>query len=195
MEGVDDGDARWFCPTCAARKVNLVYFHVSAYQSYQSYQHPPRKPPPSLLSSLIHQLQVSIPVEFQLPEDIRAFFKDGLFLLCRPFNSILADLRIEQLLRDRKGIMLIVQRLSNLALSAYSYIYHSGPSIDDTPIAAMVNWRTVMLIAFETGMVILFCVFSAACPPFLVVLRLLLQPQSVLGGQLPKAIPQMHGRA
>ena len=26
MEGVDDGDARWFCPTCAARKVSLVYF-------------------------------------------------------------------------------------------------------------------------------------------------------------------------
>jgi PHD-finger len=76
MEGVDDGDARWFCPTCAARKVSLIYFHVSAYHSYQ-YQHPPRKPPPSLLSSLIHQLQVSIPVEFQLPEDIKTFFKDG----------------------------------------------------------------------------------------------------------------------
>ncbi|KDR81419.1 hypothetical protein GALMADRAFT_60173 [Galerina marginata CBS 339.88] len=59
MENVDDdGDARWFCSTCVARK------------------HPPRKPPPSLLSSLIHHLQVSNPVEFQLPEDVRTFFKD-----------------------------------------------------------------------------------------------------------------------
>ncbi|KAF8964066.1 hypothetical protein BDZ97DRAFT_1919298 [Flammula alnicola] len=54
----DDGDARWFCSTCAARK------------------HPPRKPPPSLLSAAIHQLQISNPVEFQLPEDIRTYFKD-----------------------------------------------------------------------------------------------------------------------
>jgi len=40
-------------------------------------QQPPAKPPPSLLSPLIHQLNMSIPVEFQLPEDIRTFFKDG----------------------------------------------------------------------------------------------------------------------
>ncbi|KAF5358114.1 hypothetical protein D9756_001766 [Leucocoprinus leucothites] len=37
---------------------------------------PPAKPPPSLLSPLIHQLNISIPVEFQLPEDIRTYFKD-----------------------------------------------------------------------------------------------------------------------
>ncbi|KAF9052736.1 hypothetical protein BJ165DRAFT_1400148 [Panaeolus papilionaceus] len=58
MEGVDDGDTRWFCPMCAARK------------------NPPRKPPPSLLSPLIHHLQTSNPVEFQLPEDIRSYFRD-----------------------------------------------------------------------------------------------------------------------
>ncbi|KAF9472207.1 hypothetical protein BDN70DRAFT_887247 [Pholiota conissans] len=59
LEGVDDdGDARWFCSTCVARK------------------HPPRKPPPSLLSAVIHHLQISNPVEFQLPEDIRTYFKD-----------------------------------------------------------------------------------------------------------------------
>ncbi|KAF9532372.1 hypothetical protein CPB83DRAFT_891105 [Crepidotus variabilis] len=56
QEGVDD--ARWFCPTCVARK------------------HPPRKPPPSLLAPAIHQLQTSHPIEFQLPEEIRTFFKD-----------------------------------------------------------------------------------------------------------------------
>ncbi|KAJ3556429.1 hypothetical protein NP233_g11981 [Leucocoprinus birnbaumii] len=37
---------------------------------------PPAKPPPSLLSPLIHQLNMTIPVEFQLPEDIRTYFKD-----------------------------------------------------------------------------------------------------------------------
>ncbi|KJA27336.1 hypothetical protein HYPSUDRAFT_35195 [Hypholoma sublateritium FD-334 SS-4] len=59
LESVDDdGDARWFCSTCVARK------------------HPPRKPPPSLFSTAIHQLQISNPVEFQLPEDIRSHFKD-----------------------------------------------------------------------------------------------------------------------
>ncbi|KAF8906018.1 hypothetical protein CPB84DRAFT_1889744 [Gymnopilus junonius] len=59
MEDVDDdGDARWFCSTCVARK------------------HPPRKPPPSLLSAVIHQVQISNPIEFQLPEDIKTFFKD-----------------------------------------------------------------------------------------------------------------------
>lgn len=45
-------------------------------------QHPPRKPPPSLLGPVIHQLQTSHPVEFQLPEDIRTFFKDGQSIFC-----------------------------------------------------------------------------------------------------------------
>ncbi|KAF5330779.1 hypothetical protein D9619_005650 [Psilocybe cf. subviscida] len=39
-------------------------------------QHPPRKPPASLFSPLLHQLQTSNPIEFSLPEDIRNFFKD-----------------------------------------------------------------------------------------------------------------------
>ncbi|KAG6889787.1 hypothetical protein C0992_004205 [Termitomyces sp. T32_za158] len=58
MESVDEGDSRWFCPGCTIRK------------------HPPRKPPPSLLAPLIHQVDSTIPKEFQLPEDVRAFFKD-----------------------------------------------------------------------------------------------------------------------
>jgi hypothetical protein len=59
----------------------------------------------------------------------------------------------------------------------------------------MVNWRTVIRTAFEIGMVILFYVSSAACLPFLAVLLLLRQLQSVLEVQPPKAIPQMLGRA
>ncbi|KAF8892670.1 hypothetical protein BD779DRAFT_1510246 [Infundibulicybe gibba] len=56
METVDEGE--WFCPSCLIRK------------------HPPRKPPQSLLSPLIHFVETTLPIEFQLPEDVRAFFKD-----------------------------------------------------------------------------------------------------------------------
>ncbi|KAG5637860.1 hypothetical protein H0H81_002899 [Sphagnurus paluster] len=58
MESVDEGDSRWFCPGCTIRK------------------HPPPKPPPSLLAPLIQQVSSTIPTEFQLPEDLRTFFKD-----------------------------------------------------------------------------------------------------------------------
>lgn len=47
-------------------------------------QHPPRKPPASLFSPLLHQLQTSNPIEFSLPEDIRNFFKDGTSLFPSP---------------------------------------------------------------------------------------------------------------
>ncbi|KAH9966508.1 hypothetical protein BC827DRAFT_1176408 [Russula dissimulans] len=59
MEPADipEGESRWFCPGC---EVN---------------QHPPSMPPSSLLSPLIHHVQSSPPVEFQLPEDIRTYFK------------------------------------------------------------------------------------------------------------------------
>ncbi|KAG0705324.1 hypothetical protein DFH29DRAFT_907317 [Suillus ampliporus] len=60
METVDlpELGERWYCPSCTMRK------------------HPPLKPPPSFMSPLIHQAQTSIPKEFQLPDDVRNFFKD-----------------------------------------------------------------------------------------------------------------------
>ncbi|EAU88421.2 hypothetical protein CC1G_05187 [Coprinopsis cinerea okayama7 len=58
MESIDEGDSRWFCPACEIRKK------------------PPKKRPASLLAPLLHQLDMSIPVEFQLPDDIRNFFRD-----------------------------------------------------------------------------------------------------------------------
>ncbi|KAF7304633.1 Histone deacetylase associated PHD protein-2 [Mycena kentingensis (nom. inval.)] len=58
LEHIDDGDSRWFCPACVIRK------------------HPPRKPPPGLFSPLIAQVQASIPTEYQLPDEIRTFFRD-----------------------------------------------------------------------------------------------------------------------
>ncbi|KAI0295485.1 hypothetical protein BC826DRAFT_1008037 [Russula brevipes] len=59
MEAADipEGESRWFCPSCELQ------------------QNPPSKPPASLLSPLIHHLQCSPPVEFQLPEDIRTYFR------------------------------------------------------------------------------------------------------------------------
>ncbi|KAH9001425.1 hypothetical protein EDB92DRAFT_1826587 [Lactarius akahatsu] len=59
MEAADipEGESRWFCPSC------------------ELHQDPPSKPPSSVLSPLIHLVQSSPPVEFQLPEDIRTFFK------------------------------------------------------------------------------------------------------------------------
>ncbi|KAJ7043330.1 hypothetical protein C8F04DRAFT_1074418 [Mycena alexandri] len=58
MEHIDEGDSRWFCPACVIKK------------------HPPRKPPPGLFSPLIHLAQTTIPTEYQLPEELRTFFKD-----------------------------------------------------------------------------------------------------------------------
>ncbi|KAF8136138.1 hypothetical protein EV363DRAFT_1428597 [Boletus edulis] len=59
MEAVDlpEGE-KWFCPSCVIRR------------------NPPPKPAPSFMSPLIHLAQMSIPKEFQLPEDIRGFFRD-----------------------------------------------------------------------------------------------------------------------
>ncbi|KAI9569108.1 hypothetical protein HD554DRAFT_2095314 [Boletus coccyginus] len=59
MEAVDlpEGE-KWFCPSCVIRR------------------NPPPKPAPSFMSPLIHLAQTSIPKEFQLPDDVRGFFKD-----------------------------------------------------------------------------------------------------------------------
>ncbi|KAI0928212.1 hypothetical protein AcW1_005527 [Taiwanofungus camphoratus] len=55
-----EGDARWFCPACTIQ------------------QKPPPKPPASLklMAPLIEQLWASLPIEYQLPQDIRTHFKD-----------------------------------------------------------------------------------------------------------------------
>ncbi|KAF8582197.1 hypothetical protein K439DRAFT_1635501 [Ramaria rubella] len=57
-QDVPEGDTRWYCPACLIR------------------QNPPPKPRRSLLAPLFHHLQMSVPTEFELPEDIRGFFKD-----------------------------------------------------------------------------------------------------------------------
>ncbi|KAF9818920.1 hypothetical protein IEO21_02458 [Rhodonia placenta] len=54
------GDARWFCPACTLQRK------------------PPPKPPASLkfMAPVIEHLQTTLPAEYQLPNDIRAHFKD-----------------------------------------------------------------------------------------------------------------------
>ncbi|KIJ29854.1 hypothetical protein M422DRAFT_268631 [Sphaerobolus stellatus SS14] len=55
---VPEGDKRWYCPACIIK------------------QKPPPRPRRSFMAPLLQQLQLSIPTEFELPEDIRSFFKD-----------------------------------------------------------------------------------------------------------------------
>jgi hypothetical protein len=71
---------RWYCPNCTIRKVCLFPL-CEFYKTFSSHlqQHPPPKPTPSFIAPLIHQAQTSMPKEFQLPDDIRNFFKDGAF--------------------------------------------------------------------------------------------------------------------
>ncbi|KAI1790739.1 hypothetical protein LXA43DRAFT_1014785 [Ganoderma leucocontextum] len=62
MEASDlpEGESRWFCPACLLE------------------QRPPPKPPTTLkfMGPLIQELGTKIPTEFQVPQDIRSFFKD-----------------------------------------------------------------------------------------------------------------------
>ncbi|TBU28935.1 hypothetical protein BD311DRAFT_662317 [Dichomitus squalens] len=62
MEASDlpEGESRWFCPACLLE------------------QRPPPKPPASLkfMGPLVHELGHRTPTEFQLPQDVRSFFKD-----------------------------------------------------------------------------------------------------------------------
>jgi hypothetical protein len=83
MEAADipEGESRWFCPSCEVHQVRAYFPSVAdplyIVPFFGCHQKPPSMPPSSLLSPLIHYVQSSPPVEFQLPEDIRTFFKFG----------------------------------------------------------------------------------------------------------------------
>ncbi|KAH7927720.1 hypothetical protein BV22DRAFT_1006394 [Leucogyrophana mollusca] len=123
MEAVDlpDGE-RWFCPSCSIRK------------------NPPPKPAPSFMSPLIQVAQTSYPREFQLPEDVRTFFKD---VATGPKGTYVDSSEIKpprlnrhgQLedrdpyrLKDRNGVPVLCFRCGTSALS--SGIAASGPDPD-----------------------------------------------------------------
>ncbi|KAK2467096.1 hypothetical protein APHAL10511_001354 [Amanita phalloides] len=82
LDKIDDGDSRWYCPACAVRK------------------HPPRKPPPALLSPLIYQVEMAIPTEFQLPDEIRTFYKD---IATAPRGTYIDASEVKQLKPNRNG--------------------------------------------------------------------------------------------
>lgn len=80
MDAVDLPERdKWYCPSCTIRKVRCVTAIGLEDPLTKIYKNPPPKPTrSSFMSPLIHQLQLSIPKEFQLPDEIRNFFKDGL---------------------------------------------------------------------------------------------------------------------
>ncbi|KDQ33702.1 hypothetical protein PLEOSDRAFT_1029425, partial [Pleurotus ostreatus PC15] len=84
---------------------------------------PPQKPPPGLFSPLIQHLLHANPNEYQLPEDIRTFFKDGVHTRHR--NAIThrytsrhgqLDERDQHRLRDRNGVPVLCFRCGTSAL-------------------------------------------------------------------------------
>lgn len=65
-----------FCDKCVQIVIILGVFSPSFYDFVQK---PPSKPPVSLkfMAPLIDHVQTGLPAEFQLPQDLRTFFKDG----------------------------------------------------------------------------------------------------------------------
>ncbi|KAF4578654.1 hypothetical protein EYR40_001196 [Pleurotus pulmonarius] len=109
-ENVDEGNSKWYCPACTAK------------------QFPPQKPPPGLFSPLIQQLLHANPNEYQLPEDIRTFFKD---VATAPNGAYVdssetkqprlnrhgqLDERDQHRLRDRNGVPVLCFRCGTSAL-------------------------------------------------------------------------------
>lgn len=145
MEAIDlpEGD-KWFCPSCIIRK------------------HPPSKPTrSSFMSPLIHQLQVTIPKEFQLPDDIRNFFKDVSTATNGAYvdTSELKQLRLNRhgqledrdpyRLKDRNGIPVICFRCSQSSLprgviASTSSIKCSRRSTSTLHSATPETWRSML---------------------------------------------------
>jgi hypothetical protein len=61
----------------AARLGRCVCFIATTSYKYFILCHNSIRPPPSFMSPLIHQAQTNIPKEFQLSEDVKSFFQDG----------------------------------------------------------------------------------------------------------------------
>lgn len=84
MEATDlpEGETRWFCPACTLEKVWL-HSHSPriTHSSIPPLKKPAPKPPTSLkfMAPLVNELAAKIPTEYQLPSDVRSFFKDGEF--------------------------------------------------------------------------------------------------------------------
>ncbi|KAL0071640.1 hypothetical protein AAF712_001497 [Marasmius tenuissimus] len=58
IQSIDEGDSSWYCPACVKKPK------------------PKKSPRPTFLDPVIQALENTIPTEFQLPDDVRTFFKD-----------------------------------------------------------------------------------------------------------------------
>lgn len=89
MEATDlpEGESRWFCPACTLEKVRVPCSQpVSLPIGVPGGQKPTPKIPASLkfMAPLVNELATRIPAEYQLPQDIRSFFKDGMYRTFSP---------------------------------------------------------------------------------------------------------------
>ncbi|KAH7906485.1 hypothetical protein BJ138DRAFT_1162539 [Hygrophoropsis aurantiaca] len=144
MEAVDlpDGE-RWFCPSCFIRK------------------NPPSKPPPSFMSPLIQVAQTNYPREFQLPEDVRNFFKD---VATGPNGTYVDSSEIKPprlnrhgqiedrdpyRLKDRNGVPVLCFRCGTSALNSGVItptigMAHTSRSASVVPSAIPEIWRSIV---------------------------------------------------
>jgi hypothetical protein len=127
------------------------------YHTDDGKQNPPRKPPPSLFSAVIHHIQVAHPVEYQLPEEIRTFFKDGLFIVCFAQHPYLTHRNSwhwsERNLRRHRRIEATPIKV-NLQKKKSFPLAHASVSAD------MGNWRIEIHIVSETVMGVPSCVMN-----------------------------------
>lgn len=93
MENADNISSVWYCAGCQARKVCSSLFFTLMWSDLLA-QHPPRKPTQSLFSPLVHVLNYSIPTEYQLPDEIRTFFKDGASLVSQFSTGLLTGSKV-----------------------------------------------------------------------------------------------------
>lgn len=99
MDQSEVGDGDWFCPSCTVRQVGHMVTPRPLSADRSPVQNPLPRPPRSFMAPLIQHVQSLYPVEYQLPDDIRGFFKDGkmtaLILLesCADFLSVGTDTR------------------------------------------------------------------------------------------------------
>lgn len=78
MEDDDVPSGAWFCPGCELQKVGGELAPAFTAVDLFLIQNPPPKPSRSFMAPLIVQAQNFIPREYELPDEIRTFFKDGI---------------------------------------------------------------------------------------------------------------------
>ena len=93
------------------------------------------------MAPLVQELGNKIPAEFQLPQDIRSFFKDGQYRCCfMIFTSLKPCMQLEL---GPEAHIRTYPRSSRLVSSEITF-FHSSSSFDIAPAAVSVNWKTAI---------------------------------------------------